>query len=211
MLLLMNKRFEMFGMINPMEYEYNSFQIGNNPTVALSIKTGINRAVIIEEVVQAVREITQKHKASYSDIAILFPVRQKAYLKYYFLFWLKRALDKADIPYSMIISSEDNPFGKTKYSNTHGIVISTIESSLGLDFKAVILAGLYPYNYVFPDSTSSAEIKTWAGIKEMSEKEQTLAQSQMRSIYTACSRARDILYVLSDLKPGTPMEEILKQ
>ena len=45
----------------------------------------------------------------------------------------------------------------------------------------------------------------------MSEAEQNLVQSQMRSIYTACSRARDILYVLSDLKPGSPMEEILKK
>ena len=43
----------------------------------------------------------------------------------------------------------------------------------------------------------------------MNDDEQAQIQSQMRAIYTACSRARDILYVLSDLNPGSPMEEIL--
>jgi hypothetical protein len=28
-------------------------------------------------------------------------------------------------------------------------------------------------------------------------------------IYTACSRARDVLYVLSDLTPNSPTEDIL--
>jgi len=45
----------------------------------------------------------------------------------------------------------------------------------------------------------------------MPEEQQTAVQSQMRAVYTACSRARDVLYVISDLKPGTPMEEIIKQ
>ena len=30
-------------------------------------------------------------------------------------------------------------------------------------------------------------------------------------MYTACSRARDVLYVLSDLTSGSPMEEILRK
>ena len=111
----------------------------------------------------------------------------------------------------MIISSENDFRGRTRYSDTKGVVVSTIESSLGLDFKAVILAGLFPYNYVFPSEETSKEIKSWVGIKNMSDLEQGIVQSQMRSMYTACSRARDILYVLSDLKPGSPMEEILKQ
>lgn len=211
MLNLMNNRFSMLGMINSLEYEYNSFTMGQNPTVALKIKTGIDRMKIKQELASAIKEIVESYKVSYSDIAILFPVRKKAYLRYYFLRWLEDALKEADIPYSMIISSDDNPTGRTRYSNTNGVVISTIESSLGLDFKAVILAGLYPYNYIFPSETSSKEIRSWSSIKSMSEEEQNLVQSQMRSIYTACSRARDILYVLSDLKSGTPMDEIISK
>ena len=211
MLSLMNNRLSMLGMINILEYEYNSFTMGNHPTIALEVKTGINRINIIQEVVSAINEIVRKYRVSYSDIAILFPVRRRTYLRYYFLFWLEEALKKADIPYSLIISRDDKNDGKIKYSNTTGIVISTIESSLGLDFKAVILAGLYPFNYIFPTENSSKEIKSWSGIKAMTEIEQNLVQSQMRSIYTACSRARDILYILSDLKPSTPMEEIINK
>ena len=88
-------------------------------------------------------------------------------------------------------------------------VVSTIDSSLGLDFKAVIVAGLYPYNCIFGDNYYKKEISSWNAIKGMNDDEQAQIQSQMRAIYTACSRARDILYVLSDLNPGSPMEEIL--
>lgn len=208
MLTLMNNRLDMLGMINSMEYEYNSFTMGQNPTTALRISLGVNRMQIKEKVAAAIKEIVSKYKISYSDIAVLFPFRKKAYLRYYFLYWLEEALKEADIPYSMIISSDDTT-GRVRYSDTKGVVISTIESSLGLDFKAVILAGLYPYNYVFPTDRTSKEIASWNNIKKMTEAEQGLVQSQMRAIYTACSRARDVLYVISDLKSGSPMEDIL--
>ena len=111
----------------------------------------------------------------------------------------------------MIINEKDGFFVKKKPGDITGVVISTIESSLGLDFKAVILAGLFPYNYVNLNGQVGSEIKTWSAIKNMPEEQQTAVQSQMRAVYTACSRARDVLYVISDLKPGTPMEEIIKQ
>lgn len=208
MLTLMNNRLDMLGMINSMEYEYNSFTMGHKPTTALKVKLGVDRMRIKNEVAGAIKEIVSQYKISYSDIAVLFPFRKKAYLRYHFLFWLEEALKEADIPYSMIINSNDVN-GRVRYSDTKGIVVSTIESSLGLDFKAVVLAGLYPYNYVFPSENTSKEVKTWSGIKSMNEAEQELVQSQMRSIYTACSRARDVLYVISDLKSGSPMEDIL--
>ncbi len=211
MLQLMNNRLSALGLINSMEYEYNSFTMGNNPTIALKVKTGINRVDIKKEVIETIKEIVNKYHVSYSDIAVLFPVRRRQYLRYYFLYWLEEALKEADIPYSMIISNDEAQYSKTKYSNTSGVVISTIESSLGLDFKAVVLAGLFPYNYVFSKENKSKEIKSWSGIQRMSENEQNLVQSQMRSVYTACSRARDILYVLSDLKTGSPMDEIISK
>ncbi len=211
MLTLMNNRLAMLGMINSMEYEYNSFTMGENPAIALNIKTGVERSHIKSEVFAAIKEIVEKYKVSYSDIAVLFPVRKRSYLNYHFLYWLEEALKDADIPYSKIISDEGNPNGRTKYSGTNGVVLSTIESSLGLDFKAVIVAGLYPYNYVFPKDNKSKEIKSWTSIKDMSEEEQNLVQSQMRSIYTACSRAREILYVVSDLRKDSPLDEIISK
>ncbi len=208
MLTLMNNRLSMLDMINSMEYEYNSFKVGDNPTVALKVKTAVNRMDIQKEVIAAVKEIAIKYKIGYSDIAVLFPYKQHKIIKYFFMYWLTKALDEEGIPYSLITSSDDDPFAKKKYSETSGVVVSTIDSSLGLDFKAVIFTGLYPYNYVFGEK-SKKEIKSWSAIKKMDEDDQSKVQSQMRSMYTACSRARDVLYVISDLTPGSPMEEII--
>lgn len=211
MLTLMNNRLLMLELINSMEYEYNSFKVGTNPTTALKVKTGISRIDIQKEVITAVKEISNKYKIGYSDIAVLFPYKQHSLVKYYFMYWLTQALDKEGIPYSLITSSDDEPFAKKKFSETTGVLISTIDSSLGLDFKAVIFTGLYPYNFVFGDKGHKVEIKSWSTIKKMSDEDQAKVQSQMRSMYTACSRARDVLYVLSDLKVDSPMEEILKK
>lgn len=211
MLQHMNTRLSMLELINSLEYEYNSFKIGTKPTLALKIQTGIDRINIKKQVIAAVKEISQKYKISYSDIAVLFPFRQVPYHKYYFLHWLQQGLDEADISYSMIINEREGNFGRVRQGDISGVVISTIESSLGLDFKAVILAGLFPYSYANVEGEVVNEIKTWTSLKHMGDAEQTAVQSQMRAIYTACSRARDVLYVISDLKPGSPMEEIIKK
>lgn len=208
MLTLMNNRLSMLDMINSMEYEYNSFKVGENPTIALKVKTGVDRMNIQKEVIAAVKEIANKYKIGYSDIAVLFPYKQHKLIKYFFMYWLTQALDQEGIPYSLITSSDDDPYAKKKYSETSGVIVSTIDSSLGLDFKAVIFTGLYPYNFVFGEKYKK-EIKSWAAIKAMLEEDQAKVQSQMRSMYTACSRARDVLYVISDLKAGSPMEEII--
>lgn len=210
MLKHMNTRLSMLDLINSMEYEYNSFKIGTNPTVALNVKTGVARGNIKDNVIVAIKEIAEKYKISYSDIAVLFPFRRIPYLNYHFLFWVQQGLNDANIPYSMIINDQNGLFMKSKQDNITGVVISTIESSLGLDFKAVVLAGLFPYSYANVNGSVKSEIKTWSSIKNMKEDEQTAVQSQMRAIYTACSRARDVLYVISDIKAGSPMEEIIK-
>ena len=211
MLTLMNKRLDMLGMINQLEYEYNSFTMGDKPTIALKIETGVDRMEIKKKVITAIKEIANVYKVSYSDIAVLFPFRQQAYRRYFFLSWLKDALDEEGISYSLIINENNGYAARRRFGNTSGVVISTIESSLGLDFKAVVLAGLYPYNYVNIDGQSRAKISSWSDIKSMNEAEQEAVQSQMRAIYTACSRARDVLYVISDLTTGSPMEEILEK
>jgi hypothetical protein len=210
MLQRMNNRFSMLELINSLEYEYNSFKIGEKPTIALKVKTGVQRMNIKENVISAIKEIANEYKISYSEIAVLFPFRQVPYLNYRFLYWLQNGLEKEGISYSMIINERTGNFTRTSQGNITGVVISTIESSLGLDFKAVILAGLYPYNYVHINGEVGPEINTWSEIKNMTVEQQAAVQSQMRAIYTACSRARDVLYVISDFKHGTPMEEIIK-
>ena len=210
MLQHMNERMKMLNLIDFKELEYDSFEVGETKSLALNVKTGIGRMDITKKTVDAIKEIAEKYKLSYSEIAVLFPYKQHDRIRYYNLYWLRQALDAEDIPYSMITSSRDDIFERKRYSDTNGVVLSTIGSSLGLDFKAVIVTGLYPYNYIYGDDFYKKEISSWNTIKGMNDDDQLQVQSQMRAIYTACSRARDVLYVLSDLKPGSPMEEILK-
>lgn len=210
MLEHMNRRMKMLDLINFKEFEYDSFEIGEHKSLALKVKTGISRLNIKDETIKAIKEIVDKYKVGYSEIAVLFPYKKHKLIRYYFMFWLEAALNEENIPYSIITSTSDRNFERKRYSDTNGVVLSTIDSSLGLDFKAVIVTGLYPYNYVFGTEYYKKDIFSWNAIKEMSDDEQSQVQSQMRALYTACSRARDVLYVLSDLKPDTPMEEILK-
>ena len=209
MLSRMNYHLTSLGLINSMDYEYNSFKLGTNPTTALVIKRGLNRMKIQNEVLAAVKELVEKHHISYSDIALLFPYKKYTPFKYNFLYWIETGFRQNNIPYSLIISSDDQNEKKTKYSKTNGIVLSTIESSLGLDFKAVVLAGLYPYGYVYREDKTLKKIDSWNDIKKLKPSEQESVQAQMRALYTACSRARDALYVLSDIDSGTPMDDLI--
>lgn len=92
MLQHMNNRLSMLDLINSLEYEYNSFKVGSNPTIALNVQTGVNRMEIKARTIAAVKEIAHKYRISYSDIAVLFPFRQVPYHNYRFLYWLKQTL-----------------------------------------------------------------------------------------------------------------------
>lgn len=212
MLLLMNNRFAMLNLINSSEYDYNQFKLGERETIALKVLCGIDRNDIKACVIEAVKEINSKYDISYSDIAIIFPYRQHKLFKYNILQWIKDGLESEGIEYSEIFRNDED-FSRTKYSATTGVVLSTIDSSLGLDFKAVIVCGLFPLGYVIDSSSDKSQkkaINSWTNIGEMAEQMKEKVQEQMRKIYTACSRARDVLYVISDLKEGTPMNEIVR-
>ena len=210
MLCYMNKYMEQFNMISTKEFAYDTFEPGDHDGITMKITTGIDRAKIQSAVLNAIKEIVTKYQVGYSEIAVLFPFKENPALSYYFMYWLTSAMNREDIPYSLITTPTGSISDKkVMYSKTNGVVVSTIDSSLGLDFKAVIVAGLYPYNYFFTDRGAKVEISSWKQIGGLGAESQEKVQVQIRKVYTACSRARDILYVISDLKPGSPMEQIL--
>ena len=208
MLCLMNEYLSKLKMISLDEYTYDSFESGDRKGVEPKIVTGIKRKNIQEKIIEAVKEIVSKYNVGYSDIAILFPYKDFKSLDYHFEYWVTSAFDKEGIPYSFITKPSNDRHKKVKYSATKGIVLSTIDSSLGLDFKAVILAGLYPYNYVL-DNNKRILLDNWGRISLFGEQLKETFKIQMRKVYTASSRARDILYVLSDLSVGSPIESVL--
>ena len=90
------------------------------------------------------------------------------------------------------------------------MVLSTIDSSLGLDFRAVILAGLYPYEYIYTEDKKTKKINDWTQLAKLPSDEQESVKVQLRKLYTACSRAREVLYVLSDIEAGSPFDDVLE-
>ena len=208
MLVYMNAYLSRLKMINIDEFEYDTFENGASKNVALKVKTGIERKNIQAETVRVIREIVDKYHIGYSEIAILYPVKDNKALSYHIQYWIRTALEKERIPFSFISTTEDGQ--KTAYSNSNGVVISSIDSSLGLDFRAVVLTGLYPYTFVFDGNGHRHKLIGWNSITSLPDEAKESAQIQMRKIYTACSRAREVLYVLSDAENGTIIDDIIR-
>ena len=209
MLNYMNRHLLELSLIDNKEFEYDLFGEGSREGIALEVKTHINRMNIQSEIVNTIQEICSKYSVGYTEIGILFPYKKNSQLKYFIMQWIKDALNEHGIPFSIITTDETGH--KDRYSDVNGISLSTIDSSLGLDFKAVILCGLFPYNYVYSDNLKPKKLSTWKNIKSFSDSEKEAVAMQIRKIYTGCSRARDILYVLSDLDANSPVEDVLTQ
>lgn len=208
MLTYMNSKLSELDMINLDEFEYDTFENGDSKNVALKITTEINRGQIKDVVIGAIQEIADKYHIGYSEIAVLYPQKGNRLFKYNFLYWVTEGLKQDQIQFSIISTPEDGQ--KVKYSDTRGVVLSSIDSSLGLDFRAVIIAGLYPFNYVFDSNSNAKKLSSWETVGKLEPDVKENVQVEMRKLYTACSRAREVLYVLSDLTPGTIMDDIIK-
>ncbi len=208
MLAYMNLRLSQNGLIDMQEFDYNIFGDGPAQNIALEVQRRIPRMDICGRIIEAIEEITSRYKVGYSDIAVLFPYKENRLLKYYLLFWITTEMKKRGIQYSLIFSDDQEE--RSQYSRTNGVVLSTIDSSLGLDFRAVILAGLYPYEYIYTEDRKTKKVSDWGQIAKLQSDEQENFKIQLRKLYTACSRAREILYVLSDIEAGSPFDDVLE-
>ena len=209
LLIYMNSYLNRFNMININEFEYDIMSNGNSRNVALCVNNGIDRQQIQLKTINAIQEIAGKYQIPYSEIAVLFPMREHRALNYHIQYWIRDALQDANIPFSLI-STTENPSERSSYSNTNGVILSSIDSSLGLDFRAVVLTGLYPYSYIFDSEGRRKKLKGWDSVLSLSTDEKEEVKIYMRKIYTACSRAREVLYVLSDAESGTIIDSIIR-
>lgn len=186
MLTYMNSKLSELDMINLDEFEYDTFENGDSKNVALKITTEINRGQIKDVVIGAIHEIADKYHIGYSEIAVLYPQKGNRLFKYNFLYWVTEGLKQDQIQFSIISTPEDGQ--KVKYSDTRGVVLSSIDSSLGLDFRAVIIAGLYPFNYVFDSNSNAKKLSSWETVGKLEPDVKENVQVEMRKLYTACSR-----------------------
>ena len=100
---------------------------------------------------------------------------------------------------SILISGESE--GAT-YGSRRGVTITTIEGSLVLDFRVVILAGLRPLG----SHEKTRVISDFDGLSEekLIEKQEAFKKN-VNFVYTGCTRAKDELTVVLSAPKGESM------
>lgn len=120
---------------------------------------------------------------SLSRIAILLPYTK--YQSFNYAELLANELNEKNIPYSFISTLDE----RKPYYDWSGVRIGTIQSSLGLDFDHVIIAGI---NFLGKYHKSKFVLE---GKNISSECEEDLVQS-INLLYTGMSRAKETLTIL---------------
>src|SRR5699024_3260926 len=89
-------------------------------------------------VAEKIKELHTSHKLPLSECLILYRVRSLKSKKY--VEDLKRVLNKEEIPYDWVTENKESKREFSKDEET--VKISTIDSSKGLDFQAVVIVNL---------------------------------------------------------------------
>jgi len=162
-----------------------AFRNGPKPEVILTDR--FNEA---QEVINKVLYLKEERNIPLSEIAVLFYYRQYVPESYYIYKWLKDKLNIYYLEYSELISTDES-YG-VLYGDRRGLSLCTIESSLGLDFQAIIICGLKPLGAYY----KTKNISTFSGDIEELEQYKEDFYKNINTLYTACTRARDYLYII---------------
>lgn len=121
-------------------------------------------------VLKIVKELNEKHKVPYSDIAVLYPYKEfKGSLNYYIQHWLSEKLREAGIQHSFVRDCDNFPTFYS-YATRRGVTLAGMGVIKGLDFQAIIICGLLPF--VCKNQQSPEQILT-----------------NMKRVYTGMTRA----------------------
>jgi superfamily I DNA and RNA helicase len=159
-----------------------------------------------KKVIHMIEEAHEKWHASYDDIAIIFPVSH--YDNYQPFEKIKKLLENKGIENCQIFGEKDV---KSRLNDTNGIIFSTIESSLGLDFNIVIVCGTAYWKNYWTKSSYKPQILTQEKLESGDNDAITAYCDYGRKLYSACSRARNGLIIVDDLPNDSPMRLLIKK
>ena len=178
-----------------------AYRPGNNPT--LSMVKELSNEGEAEAICSAIRDFLKKGYSEV-DIAVIVYNRRQPYTTkgwktpyYNLLPYIKQIFYKEgwETP-SILISGESE--GAT-YGSRRGVTIATIEGSLGLDFRAVILAGLRPLG----SHEKIQRLEDFDGLaEEKLEEKQEAFKKNINFLYTGCTRAKDELTIILSAPRG---------
>nr|WP_317331527.1 UvrD-helicase domain-containing protein [uncultured Romboutsia sp.] len=141
----------------------------------------------ISSVIWEVEYFINQKGLDYSEIAIIYPYNKKKLKSgkvMYFQYMLRKALEKANIPY---IYAEEN---LTNISKKVGITISNIYTIKNLEYKACVVCQLEMlYNHTINDTTQDYQINDFIG--------------DLNKVYLAINRACDYLSIVTAFNEET--------
>lgn len=182
-----------------------SYREGNRPKlIELSDYSNEGEAEAIGE---AVRDLIENKGLSEVDIAVIVYNRRSNYTSsgwktsYYNLlpgirnYFYRQGWEEP----AVLIPGESA--GAT-YGSRRGVTIATIEGSLGLDFRAVVLAGLRPLG-------THEKVRTkndfWGVEEDKIEERKEGFIKNINFLYTGCTRAKDELTIILSERRGRSM------
>ena len=161
-----------------------------------------------QKIVEYIVKYRKDNDLNFDDIAVIFPYRQAKLLEYVVEENIREYLNKNNISYSFIVDSNEN--NRTKLNQSYGIKISTMESTLGLDFKAVFLIGLRPLEYM-KTSKNKFISRKFKNPNNDFKKEDLIEyySKNSRLLYAAASRAKEHLVIFSDLDSNSAIYDLI--
>lgn len=162
----------------------------------LSEKTNQSEALAV---LTSIKQIHDEMKIPYDEIAIV--IFNKGYPKH-FAGWndksydlktpLMSGLSQEDIPYCTMYRSDE--IWGARYGDDSGVRLIGFQTVLGLDFRATIVCGLLPFG-----EHNGTKLPDWDSLSKDNEKfYETLehAKEDIRFLYVACTRAKEILHII---------------
>ena len=105
---------------------------------------------------------------------------------------LTELLSQSDIPYCAMYNTDAG--WSARYGDDGGVRLITFQSVLGLDFRAAIVCGLLPLGA--HDGTKNPDWGALRANEETFEEALKDTKSNIRFLYVACTRAKEILHVI---------------
>ena len=147
-------------------------------------------------VMDAVIDAHDVYKIPYDEIAVV--MYNKTYCRrmkgwrdqcYNLERFLLIEMIERSMPRSIMYPGQDS----VRYGANDGVALISFESVLGLDFRAVIVCGLKPFGDY--DQTKFLNEEDIQKLEEDSDTIESI-KNNIRMLYVACTRARDILYII---------------
>ncbi len=154
----------------------------------------------IDNIIHSIKEIHDMKEIPYDEIAVImyqgkFRKKISGWLdKNYFLQQnLEKRMDAENIPYCRLYSTEGA--WQDHFGDTGGVRIIKFQTSLGLDFRAAIICGLVTLGEY--EHIKNPEWESLKTDKEKYENTITDIQRAIQNLYVACTRAKELLYIIA--------------